>query len=121
MKFVNRCYDNTFDIVFVDYHIDEDMNGSEIIALINACNPWNTGADATLLGEQIKIISATLTNKAHHNSQEGTILLASTEGGLKVACSENQIIEIHLLSTDEGIMTAKDYIDLKRINNLILN
>lgn len=97
------------------------MNGSEIIALINACNPWNTGADATLLGEQIKIISATLTNEAHHNSQEGTILLASTEGGLKVACSENQIIEIHLLSTDEGIMTAKDYIDLKRINNLILN
>jgi DNA-binding NtrC family response regulator len=34
MKFVNRCYDNTFDIVFVDYHIDEDMNGSEIIDLL---------------------------------------------------------------------------------------
>ncbi len=99
----------------------KNMNAQEIIALINACNPWNTGADATLLGEQIKIISAVLIDEHHDNLQVGSIISLSDEGFLKIACSDNEIIGINILSTDEGIMTSKEYSNLKKINQYVLN
>jgi methionyl-tRNA formyltransferase len=82
------------------------MDAPEIIALINACNPWNTGADASFLGEQIKIISALLVEEGHGNIAPGTILQIE-EDSINVACSDNQQIAIQIISTDEGIMTAK--------------
>jgi methionyl-tRNA formyltransferase len=94
------------------------MSASEIISLINACNPWNTGADASLYGEQIKVISATLLDLPH-NSQAGTIV--SITNTLNIACKENQQIAIEILSTDSGIMTAQQFAVLKPIltNDLI--
>jgi methionyl-tRNA formyltransferase len=94
------------------------MSASEIISLINACNPWNTGADASLSGEQIKIISATLLDLPHNN-QAGTIV--SMTNTLNIACEENQQIAIEILSTDSGIMTAQQFAALKPIltNDLI--
>jgi methionyl-tRNA formyltransferase len=86
------------------------MSASEIIALINACNPWNTGADATLLGEQIKIISASLLN-TKHNNQPGTIV--SITDTLNIACEDNQQIAVEILSTEQGIMTAQQFGCLK--------
>lgn len=99
----------------------ESMNASEIIALINACNPWNGGADATLLGEQIKIISAFISKDIHNNQPLGTIISISNEGTIKVTCSENQVIEIKIMSSDEGIMTSQQYIKLRKLDTLILN
>jgi methionyl-tRNA formyltransferase len=97
------------------------MSATEIISLINACNPWNVGADATLLGEQVKIISAILVDQPHDNSQVGTIVSISAEGLLMVACSDNEQIAISILSTDEGIMTSNQYNKLKNIGKTILN
>ncbi|MFC7773806.1 methionyl-tRNA formyltransferase [Flavobacterium sp. GCM10027622] len=99
----------------------KNMNAQEIIALINACNPWNSGADATLLGEQIKIISAVVLDEHHDDLQVGTIIALSDEDLLKVACSDNEMIGITILSTDEGIMTSKEYSKLKKINQYVLN
>lgn len=82
------------------------MSGSEIIALINACNPWNNGADATLNGEQIKIIIASILD-IPHNMQPGTIV--SITDTINVACSENKQIAIEVLSTEQGIMTVKQF------------
>jgi methionyl-tRNA formyltransferase len=86
------------------------MTGSEIIALINACNPWNKGADATLLGEQIKIITASLLH-SKHNNQPGTIV--SMTDTLNIACNDNQQIAIEILSTEQGIMSAQKFGSLK--------
>ncbi|SHI98284.1 methionyl-tRNA formyltransferase [Flavobacterium terrae] len=99
----------------------KSMNAHEIVALVNACNPWNTGADASLLGEQIKIISGVLIDELHDNLQEGSIIGMSDDGILKVACSDNEVIGINILSTDEGIMTSKEYFKLKKINQYALN
>lgn len=82
------------------------MNSSEIIALINACNPWNNGADATLKGEQVKIIIASLLDKPHNN-QPGTII--SITNTINIACNDNKQIAIDVLSTEQGIMTVKQY------------
>lgn len=82
------------------------MDTDEILALINACNPWNNGADAALLGEQIKIIVATELNEPHNN-QPGTIV--SITETINVACEDNKQIAIEILRTEQGIMTAKQF------------
>lgn len=88
------------------------MNANEIIALINACNPWNNGADATLNGEQIKIIIASLLDKPHNN-QPGTIV--SITDTINIACEDNKQIAIEILSTEQGIMTVKQFILLNPV------
>lgn len=97
------------------------MEASEIIALINACNPWNTGADASFLGNQIKIISASLIEEKHNNAKPGTILSIAEENSISVACSDNQQIAINIISTDEGIMSAKELKNLKNLTGLFFN
>lgn len=82
------------------------MAADEIIALINACNPWNIGADATLLGEQVKIIVASLLHQPHGN-QPGTIV--SVTDTINIACEDNKQIAIEILSTNQGIMTATQF------------
>ncbi|WP_157489893.1 methionyl-tRNA formyltransferase [Flavobacterium sp. CF136] len=94
------------------------MTASEIISLINACNPWNTGADASLLGEQVKIISATLLNQPHNN-QRGTIV--SITETLNIACIDNQQIAVEILSTDSGIMTVAQFAILHPVLTNIFN
>ncbi|MFM9988767.1 methionyl-tRNA formyltransferase [Flavobacterium sp.] len=97
------------------------MEASEIIALINACNPWNTGADASFLGEQIKIISASLIHEGHNNAMPGTILQLAEDNTINVACSDNQQIAIEIMSTDEGIMTAKQIMANRNLTGNIFN
>jgi methionyl-tRNA formyltransferase len=82
------------------------MTASEIISLINACNPWNTGADATLQGEQVKIIVAFLLDEPHNN-QPGTIV--SLTNTINIACEDNRQIAIEILSTDIGILTVQQF------------
>lgn len=82
------------------------MAADEIIALINACNPWNTGADATLLEQQVKIIVASILDQPHNN-QPGTIV--SLTDTINIACEDNRQIAIEILSTDQGIMTAEQF------------
>jgi methionyl-tRNA formyltransferase len=84
----------------------KQMTANEIISLINACNPWNSGADTTLQEKQIKIISARLLNKPHNN-QTGTIV--SITDTLNIACKDNQQIAVEILSTDEGIIKASQF------------
>lgn len=44
MKCVNRCYDNKFDIIFMDYHIDDigcKINGIDVVKLVRDCFDMN--------------------------------------------------------------------------------
>ncbi|MBZ4043293.1 methionyl-tRNA formyltransferase [Flavobacterium hibisci] len=84
----------------------KQMSADEIIALINACNPWNTGADATLLGEQVKIIMASILDESHNNLPGTIVTITDT---INIACEDNKQIAITMLSTDEGIMTANQF------------
>lgn len=107
---------------YTDTLIDwSNMDISEIHALIRACNPWNIGADAIILGEQIKIISATFVEeKQEHNSIPGTILSLSEDGSLHIACHNNAILAVQILKCEEGIMTSKQYWEIKKLENLTL-
>jgi len=43
MKCVNRCYDNSFDIIFMDYHINDidgdigELSGTDVIRMVREC------------------------------------------------------------------------------------
>lgn len=87
----------------------KNMTADEIIALINSCNPWNTGADTSFQGEHIKIIVASLYNQSHQNTKPGTILAITEDGKITVACSDDKQVSIEVLKTDIGIITAKQF------------
>ncbi|MDI6047055.1 methionyl-tRNA formyltransferase [Flavobacterium yafengii] len=87
----------------------KNMTASEIIALVNSCNPWNTGADTSFEGEQIKIITTSLFDQSHENAMPGTILVINENGTINVACSDNKQVSIEILKTDIGIITAKQF------------
>ncbi|WP_316828956.1 methionyl-tRNA formyltransferase [Pedobacter miscanthi] len=94
------------------------MTTEEIIALINACNPWNGGADASLHGEQVKIIMASLLDEPHDN-QPGTIV--SVNNRICIACRDDQQLAVEIISTDYGIMTAVQYSILHPEKTGVLN
>ncbi|TGD56653.1 methionyl-tRNA formyltransferase [Flavobacterium humi] len=83
------------------------MSAQEITALINACNPWNIGADATFQGEQVKIIAASVRDEPHNGLAPGMIVSIAKDQSLNVASSDNKQIAIEIISTEEGIMTSK--------------
>lgn len=79
----------------------EFMFADEIIALINACNPWNTGADAVVGGKQIKVIAAEK-NTEQHGRLPGTVL-DSSDGRIHIACLGEERIIIRVVADDRGI------------------
>jgi methionyl-tRNA formyltransferase len=88
------------------------MPSDEIITLINACNPWNQGADAILLGRNVKLLSATLSDD-EHSDLPGKVLHLTPSGDIAVSCLNKQVIHIQIIANDYGILTAKHFMTLK--------
>lgn len=91
------------------------MTAHEIEALINACNPWNTGADTLINGTHAKIITAVAENKEHNNTP-GDILGEDIHGRLCIACADNEQLAVSTISCDSGILTAKQFIRKQNFN-----
>lgn len=81
------------------------MTAEEIEALIRACNPWNTGADAILKGKHYKIIDASIT-PLEHTALPGTITGLDEAGNIYIACKDNKQLLVRILSNDYGILSA---------------
>jgi methionyl-tRNA formyltransferase len=119
-KIPNRLQDESLARYFEKPELEDTyinwkrMAANEIISLIDACNPWNGGADATLQGKHIKIITAKIVNELHNN-EIGTIV--SKTDTLNIACQDNQQIAVEILSTDAGIMKASQFEDRILISN----
>ena len=94
----------------------KQMSAQEIEALVNACNPWNIGADTVYMGNQVKLIKITC-NNLPHNAIPGTILKINEDATFNIACAENDQITVKLLKVDEGIIEAQDFIKSKEIIN----
>lgn len=100
---------------YVDTCINWDqMHAKEIEALINACNPWNNGADTQLNNLPVKIAVAEAVN-LFHREEPGTILRLNDSGSLHVACVEQQQLLIKVLITENGILTADLFNQINKI------
>lgn len=99
----------------------KNMTAAEIVSLINACNPWNNGADCILGGTQyLKLLEATVVEE-NHTAIPGTVLSYNEQGKIKVACYDNACILIGLVHCDWGILTAERYVKLLEKDGLYLH
>ncbi|WP_343605460.1 formyltransferase family protein [Fluviicola sp.] len=96
------------------------MPADEIISLINACNPWNQGADTLLQGRNIKILSASLSEN-QHTDIPGKVLNVTPDGEIAVSCLDGQIIHVQILAGDFGIQTAERFAAKKPVLGLLFN
>ncbi|TSJ41892.1 methionyl-tRNA formyltransferase [Fluviicola chungangensis] len=96
------------------------MPADEIIALINACNPWNQGADAILFGRSVKLLAATLSDELH-SELPGKVLQLTQSGSIAVSCIDQKVIHIQIVAGDFGILAAERFIKTTSIPEYILN
>ena len=84
------------------------MDAETIIALANACNPWNKGAVTRLNEKIIRILQAEKIILEENSSQDcvpGTIV-AIDEKGIEVSVTHNNRIRILYIYIDEGFLAA---------------
>jgi methionyl-tRNA formyltransferase len=84
----------------------QGMDAATIVALINACNPWNKGAITLLNNKPIHLLEATLIESTGATVLPGTIL-SIDDRGLIVAALNNQAVSAAILFIDEGFLLAK--------------
>lgn len=90
-----------------DITIDwETMDASSIIALVNACNPWNKGAAAKLNNNIIRLLDAyPITSDILTDNLPGTIFSVD-EKGLGISVAGNEAICVRIIYNEEGFLMA---------------
>ncbi len=79
------------------------MEAKEIVDLINACNPWNKGADTFLNQNPIKVVLASKVENEKTTAEPGTILTLEVNKPVYVACMNGEVIELEILSNEYGV------------------
>jgi methionyl-tRNA formyltransferase len=80
------------------------MSAEEITALVNACNPWNKGAAATVNNWTIGFTHVTPVAMGKGNVLPGTILVLDEQKGLCVACKDNTALRVDIFYAEEGFL-----------------
>lgn len=84
------------------------MPAADIVALVNACNPWNKGAYTMLNNMPVRITEATVKPSTDNKAKSGTILDISEEG-MVIQCVGNDTVLAKVITVEEGIYTAKSF------------
>jgi methionyl-tRNA formyltransferase len=85
----------------------QTMEAEKILRTINACNPWNKGAGATIDNWFIGITEASLIGDYKNNEIEaGTIIECNKENGLIVKTLDNKKIMISIIYLQEGFFSG---------------
>lgn len=87
-----------------DVTIDwKNMAMSEIVATVNAGNPWNRGAITTFEGQEMRLIQV---SPAQYNEilpeNPGKVILANVQHGVFVLCKNKELLRIDTVYTDLG-------------------
>lgn len=97
----------------------KEMHAQQILALINACNPWNLGADTMTAHLQFKIVSAEVLDE-EHAYQPGSVIGLNEDGKLQIACIEDQILLAEFFHCDYGFANPKQFVSAHAISGQIL-
>lgn len=96
------------------------MPADEIIALINACNPWNQGADVVLTGQHVKLLAAT-SSQEKHSGHAGKILHQTDKGAIAISCINGEVIHVQIIAGEFGILTADHFFKTRFVPGFIFN
>lgn len=87
----------------------ETMTANEIVALVDACNPWNKGAYTKWQNTAFKIIQISHKEQNSVNNQQlkaGVIINCTKNKTIDIATVDNNVLSIDVISIDEGIFAA---------------
>lgn len=83
------------------------MNADTIIALVNACNPWNKGAVTKCNQKIIRILQAEKTEPANTmTATDPGMILAIEKDGVIVSTNSHVQLKVRLIYIDEGFLSA---------------
>lgn len=97
-----------------DVLINWSRPAAEIIALINACNPWNKGAGTYMNGYPLKIIAASVNNGFSTPAQvkPGTITFADGNKGSVACCGSGESLNLDILFCNNSFLTGSQFASL---------
>lgn len=90
--------------IMINWHA---MDADAIIALMNACNPWNKGAVAKMNNQVIRLLVAEKLSADTTNYKEPGKIISLTENGLVIATLNQEAIAVKVLYTEEGFFTSE--------------
>ena len=98
-----------------DVLIDWNQSAEEIIALINACNPWNKGAVTYLNQYPLKILAASVNSNDQKFAQEskpGTITVVDERYGCYVCCGSKENLNLDILYCNDSFISGIQFAKL---------
>ena len=86
------------------------MDAETIIALINACNPWNKGAVTKLNYKIIRILQAEKADAGEQENKEATpgTILSINDKGVLVSLRHRGLLRLTYVYIDEGFLPASE-------------
>lgn len=85
----------------------ETMNAAAVVALINACNPWNKGATTRWRNVIVRLLEArVLTEPLQQTGLMPGSIYAFHDAGMLITCAEDTAIEVRIVYSDAGFMNA---------------
>jgi len=85
----------------------QTMDADSIIALINACNPWNKGAVTKINHQIIRLLLAEKLPGETADYKEPGSILAIEDSGITISTTHNGAIKVRIIYADEGFLLAK--------------
>jgi methionyl-tRNA formyltransferase len=87
------------------------MGAAEIVATINACNPWNKGAITSIKGWKLRVVEAVIDEQlSAENVPAGTIV--SVHSGIaEVVTKDHQTLQLRTIYTEYGFSNAFRLLD----------
>lgn len=89
-----------------------EMAAAGIVALINACNPWNKGAVAMLNNKIIRLLRAVEDNGYDYGGATPGTIVHIDEDFLYVAVKPAGVLKVSHVYTDEGFLVPADLLKL---------
>lgn len=87
------------------------MSAYDIVALVNACNPWNKGAYTMLNGMPVRVTEASVEKGRDEGADAGTILEVNDKG-VVIQCVNGDALLATILTIEEGFYTARHFADV---------
>jgi methionyl-tRNA formyltransferase len=92
-----------------DVTIDwEGMDAASIVALINACNPWNKGAVTMLNNIVVRLVEAESVERQNQFEAAPGEVISVDDEGMMVVAGRTDCIRVSIAYTDEGFFGSKN-------------
>lgn len=84
----------------------QQMDASDIIALINACNPWNKGAVTKFNNRIVRLVEVEKINDNSNTSISAGTVIAIDERGIIISTINGGAVKVLIIYVDEGFLSA---------------